>query len=149
MAPVSALQKKSLSVRSCSLCLSGSVVPRRHVRTNYIPARHCSVPHKGFALSGRVLVITVQQTSNISPSSFWSSLMYSHAPHTLSSRNTRCASIKKAMLSHVITGMAHALAPLDNQMFFFSIVLCQKWAVHWFLETTLLFWCYKHNSIKT
>lgn len=37
---------------SLFLSLSGPVVPRSHVRTDYTPARHCSLPHSGFALSG-------------------------------------------------------------------------------------------------
>lgn len=47
---------------SNSLC--GPVVPGSRMRTDYTPARHCSEPHSGFALSGRVLIITVQKTSN-------------------------------------------------------------------------------------
>lgn len=71
-----------------STSLLGPVVPRRHVRTNYTPARHCSVPHKGFALSGRVPVITVRETSNISPvasDSVWCIVMLHTlwAPETL------------------------------------------------------------------
>lgn len=47
---------------SNSLC--GPVVPGSRMRTDYTPARHCSEPHSGFALSGRALIITVQKTSN-------------------------------------------------------------------------------------
>lgn len=53
-----------------SVSLLGPVVPRSHVRTDYTPAKHCSVPHWGFALSGRALIIIVQETSNVSPIAF-------------------------------------------------------------------------------
>lgn len=57
----------------CALVLQvslGPVVPKSHARTDYTPARHCSVPHSGFALSGRALIIIVQETSNTSPTAF-------------------------------------------------------------------------------
>lgn len=53
---------------SNSFC--GPVGPRSHTRTDYTPVRHCSEPDSGFALSGRALIITVQETSNTSPIAF-------------------------------------------------------------------------------
>lgn len=40
-----------------SISLKGPVVHRRHVRTDYTPARHCSVPNRGFELSGRTSLL--------------------------------------------------------------------------------------------
>lgn len=68
MARVAALQKQLfIGALLFSDSLWGPVVPRSCVRTDYTPARHCLVPHGGFALSGRALIITVQETSNTSP----------------------------------------------------------------------------------
>lgn len=78
------------------------------------------------------------------PNSFWCSLMHSHAQHSLSSRSTGCVFIIKALLTHMITGMAHwhMPSPLGNQTliffspplhpFFPSIILWLEWVIQCF-----------------
>lgn len=114
------LQRSRSSLYWCTLALRfslrGPVEPRSQLRRDYTPARQCSVPHRGFALSGRALIIIVQETSNDSPVAFdavWCIVM----PSSLSSRITGCVSIIKALLTHMITGMAHwhIPSPLGNQ----------------------------------
>lgn len=60
------------------------------------------------------------------PNSFSCSLMHSHAWRTLSSKSTGCVFIIKALLTHMITGIAHwhMPSPPGNQtlIFFFSLL---------------------------
>lgn len=81
------------------------------------------------------------------PNSFWCSLMHSHAQHSLSSRSTGCVFIIKALLTHMITGMAHwhMPSPLGNQKLIFfppsasvfpSIILWLEWVIQ-----PPLWWC--------
>ena len=75
------------------------------------------MPHRGFALSGRTPHYYSAWDFKHSPNSFWCSLMHSHAQHSQSSRSTGCVCIIKALLTHMITGMAHwhMPSPLGNQ----------------------------------
>lgn len=70
----------------------------------------------------------------------WCSLMHSHAQRALSSRSAGCVSIIKALLTHMITGMAHwhMPPPLGSQTLarvggcFPSIILWLEWVIQCF-----------------
>lgn len=81
------------------------------------------MPHRGFALSGRAPHYYCAWDFKHSPNSFWCSLMHSHAQHSGSSRSTGCVCIIKALLTHMITGMAHwhMPSPLGNQTLIFFL----------------------------
>lgn len=118
-----------------SSSLLGPVVPRSHVRTDYTAVRHCSVSHSGFALSGRAPHYYSAGDFKHFPNSFWCSLMHSHARHSVSSRLTGCVWIIKALLTHMITGMAHwhMPSPLSSQtliFFFFFLPPLHLFSLH-------------------
>lgn len=115
---VAALQKQSLLVHSCSPFLSRGACwtkepteERLHTSETMFsaPQRLCTFWKGSHYYSAGDF--------KRFPSSFWCSLMHSHAQLSLSSRITGCVSIIKALLTHMITGMAHwhMPSPLGNQ----------------------------------
>ncbi len=134
MAHVAALQKQSLLVRSCppilslgACCAKKPCEDRLHTSETLFstPQWFCTFwkgPHYYSAGDFKHF-----------PNSFWCSLMHSHAQHSLSSRSTGCVFIIKALLTHMITGMAHwhMPSPLGNQTLIFFSPSASVFSLHY------------------
>lgn len=126
MARVAALQKQFLLVHSCSLILSGGLLCQKAVWGQ--------ITHQQDIVWCPTVVLHFLEGPHYYSAgdfkhfshSFSCSLMHSHAQRSLSSACTGCVFLIKALLTHMITGMAHwhMPSPLGNQaLIFFPLPL--------------------------
>lgn len=113
--------------------LLGPVVPRRHVRTNYTAARHCSAQQR-FCSFWKGPCYGSEWDFKRCPNSFWFTLMNSFAQRPVSSRNTRCVSKQSHVKPQNYRNgtLADSGSTLQWKTFFSSIAFWVKWTNHYF-----------------